>query len=161
MFYSKFTCSVCSTLQNQRAKLWSRTLLFHLMCVHKDMCLHSPCQAHLQYSPWSLRLVLEVGGSQQSCRAAGAAWTNMPRMVYPCSSRMQWWSWVQVALPRALPNLREGRTCGSCVSLSAAEWLMVGGEEVLNLFLQVKCKMVLIWAFYRLETIFSLYTVSF
>lgn len=79
----------------------------------------------------------EVGGCQQSCGAAGAAQTDIcPRL--PCSS------------PGDCPRV-------SSVLLSAAG-VVSGweGKKFSSAFLKLKCKMVLIWAFYRLGNVFSL-----
>lgn len=143
--------------------LWSRTFLFYLMsgcayryvCAYKQASLRSPCRTHLQCSAGFLSPVLAVGGCQRSRRVTGAARPG----VCP-GSPLQQEEAMEVPGQSRNPPRAEGRQgpSVSCVSLSAAGVVNGGrGRSSRVQFLLLKRKMVLIWAFYRLGTIFSLH----
>lgn len=136
MFCSEFSCSVCSTVQNQRAKLSSleqNPCFSSHVCmsvqgrVCTNICVCTPLAkpiSSIHRDPWDL-CWRYVDANKAVGQLVQHGQTH-PGWSIPAAPGCTWWSRVQVPPPRTLPSLRGGRTCGSCVSLSAAGWLMGG-----------------------------------
>lgn len=119
---------------------------------------------------WKLPLPCRICMHAQPCAFACPTTSPSPVLGWlpkPCAwgrwmPAEPWGSWCstdrhlpQAALPQPWGLVPEPRV--SCVLLSAAGVVSAwGGKKFSSAFLKLKCKTILIWAFYRLGNIFSL-----